>query len=102
MPSSSLVRAAPGEPQHHLIKVAFGSGAVKPHPEQLSSALPQIADIDFSREDFSVGPFLEVVDNTLGASVAREKVSHSATSTNHHWPRMGIPQSSAIRPSSKR
>jgi hypothetical protein len=28
----------------------------KSHPEQIWSALPQIADIDFSREDFSVGP----------------------------------------------
>jgi len=28
----------------------------KSHPEQIWSALPQIADIDFSRDDFSVGP----------------------------------------------
>jgi len=28
----------------------------KSHPEQIWSALPQIADIDFGCEDFSVGP----------------------------------------------
>jgi len=28
----------------------------KPHSEQIWSALPQVAGIDFSREDFSVGP----------------------------------------------
>jgi hypothetical protein len=32
----------------------------KSHPEQIWSAPPQIADIDFSREDFSVGPLPEV------------------------------------------
>jgi len=28
----------------------------KSHPEQIWSALPQIADIDFSHDDFSIGP----------------------------------------------
>jgi hypothetical protein len=32
----------------------------KSHSEQIWSALPQIADIDSSREDFSVGPRAEV------------------------------------------
>jgi hypothetical protein len=32
----------------------------KSHPEQIWSALPQIADIDFSRDDFSVGPLADI------------------------------------------
>jgi hypothetical protein len=33
-----------------------GSRAEKSHFEQIWSALPQTADIDYGREDFSVGP----------------------------------------------
>jgi hypothetical protein len=37
--------------------MANRDGAASPlHPEQVWSALSQIADINFSRDDFSVGP----------------------------------------------
>jgi hypothetical protein len=34
----------------------------KPHPEQIWPALPQIADINFIGEDFSVGPEGDIAD----------------------------------------
>jgi hypothetical protein len=41
-----------GKNSFHVV----GHDARKSHLEQIWSALPQIADIDLSNEDFSVGP----------------------------------------------
>jgi SulP family sulfate permease len=38
----------------------------KSHPEQIWSALPQIADIDSSCEDFSVGPTTDMMPHRGG------------------------------------
>ena len=40
--------------------MVFGQRGRKSHPEQIWSALPQIADINSSCEDFSVGPIRDI------------------------------------------
>jgi hypothetical protein len=56
----------------------------KSHPEQIWSALPQIADIDFSHDDYSIGPKATFTPTVRTACYA-PSVNVGAAGTSPSW-----------------